>query len=335
MENGLPPSRRRPSSTEVGSRQRPSQSGVYATPPRVEVSRVVEMNVVTPRAAAAWSHRSLLRVMNLVMCFFHFGMVLVTCFAGNVNLSAPVYSSRLQFSPNNGTSGFSLVPSYEYSSGFPLTVITASFFAVSATFHLGNAFIWREHYMHWLDEKKSYTRWPEYYISASLMILLIGYSTGLRSVVELFYAFALVATTMTFGLLSDAMNRPVSEDEWAIVSVRSRLVPHLLGYPPFIAAWVGIILTLVQNTTECGPPVYVLVLVFGELLMFVSFGIPQLYQIISPPRNYIYGEYVYQILSLVAKGLLGGVLLSFVLLYDTFDESVESSLVNSTNCTVI
>ena len=277
-------------------------------------------------------HSRRLLVMNLLMTAFHFGMVLVTCAVGNLALSAPVYHTKLKFTRNNETTGFALVPTSEYLSDFPLTVMTALFFAISATFHFGNATIWRRQYMHWLDNKKSVTRWVEYYFSASVMILLIGYATALRSVVEMLYAFVLVATTMTFGWVSDEMNRPKSEDEWENPSVFSRLIPHLLGYIPMITVWIGLIFTLAKNTTECGPPTYVYVLVIGELILFFSFGVPQLYQLISPPKNYIYGEYVYQILSLVAKGTLGGILLAFVLLYDTFDDSVTESIPG--NCTI-
>lgn len=213
-----------------------------------------------------------------------------------------------------------------------LTVVTASFFAISATFHFGNAIIWREHYLQWIADKKSPTRWMEYYFSASVMILLIGYSTGLRSFVEILYAMFLIATTMTFGWLSDEANRPMSEDRWMNPSVASRLFPHLLGYLPMIAVWAGLIFTLAENSNECGPPTYVYALVFGELVLFTSFGIPQMYQILTVPRNYVYGEYAYQIMSLLAKGVLGGILLGFVLLFDTFDEAAVDSLVNSTNC---
>lgn len=278
--------------------------------------------------------RRRLTILNATMVAFHFTLVLVTCFVGNLWLSAPLYTTKLQFELNNGTTGFVLTPTSEYFSGFPLTVLTAVFFAISATFHFGNATIWREHYFGWLANKKSITRWAEYYASASVMILLIGYSTGLRSFIEMLYAFFLVSTTMSFGWLSDEANRPKSDDEWENPSLVGRLVPHMLGYPPLIAVWFGLIFTLVQNTNECGPPPYVYALVFGELGMFFSFGLPQLYQIMSPPKNYIYGEIVYQILSFTAKGTLGVILLGFVLLYDTFDASVSNSLANSTNCTV-
>ena len=264
------------------------------------------------------------------MTVFHFGMVILTCSVGNLSLSAPLYYTKLRFVAEAG-GGFALVPSSEFLSEFPLTILTALFFALSATFHFGNATIWRKQYMHWLDEKKSVTRWVEYYFSASVMILLIGYATALRSFVEMFYAFFLVATTITFGWVSDSMNRPRSEDEWENPSVFARLIPHLLGYIPMLAVWTGLFFTLATNANECGPPAYVYVLVIGEFVLFISFGIPQLYQIIAPPRKYIYGEYVYQILSLIAKGTLGGILLAFVLLYDTFEESVDGGVMANCN----
>jgi hypothetical protein len=311
-------------------RATPTVPQIYIPP---TVTHVPESTDYSSELSLSPTDRRRLLILNGSMVAFHFSLVLVTCFVGNLWLSAPLYYTKLKFEPNNGTVGFMLTPTAEYFSDFPLTVMTAIFFAISATFHFGNATIWREHYYGWLANKKSLTRWFEYYASASVMILLIGYSTGLRSFIELLFSFFLVATTMSFGWLSDEANRPKSEEEWENPSVLGRLVPHLLGYPPLIVVWFGLIFTLVQNTTECGPPAYVYALCFGELVLFFSFGIPQLYQILSPPKKYINGEYAYQILSLVAKGTLGSVLLGFVLFFDSFDASVLDSVTNSTNCT--
>ena len=337
------PARRGPSRGQVSSVQiSVDTSNTVTVPPYIDSvakgvdgpkrpqqgERIVDASI----ADTTWSQRKRLTVMNYTMAAFHFGLVLVTCFVGNVRLTAPMYSTKLNFQTSNDTTGFVLVPTYEEKYDLPLTLVTATFFAISATFHFGNAIVWREHYIQWIADKKSPTRWMEYYFSASVMILLIGYTTGLRSFVELLFALFLVATTMTFGWLSDTANRPMSEDRWTNPSLASRLVPHLLGYPPLIVVWAGLIFTLAENSNECGPPTYVYALVFGEMVLFMSFGIPQMYQIISIPRNYIYGEYAYQIMSLVAKGMLGGILLAYVLLFDTFDQSVLESTANSTNC---
>lgn len=238
-------------------------------------------------------------------------------------------------SETTGEMGFKLVPASRQFFDVPITVFTLTYFLITATFHFGNATLWRVHYLDWLDDKKSITRWVEYYFSAGLMIIIIGYTSGIRSFIELSFLFCLIATTMTFGLLSDMLNRPnPSEDSWLITSASERLVPHLLGYPPMLAAWAGVAFALLRNWSECGPPLFVYATISCEFVLFLSFGIPQFYQVISAPSKFIYGEYAYQIMSFLAKSTLASILLSFVLFYDSYDEYIANNLANYTKCSL-
>jgi len=64
-------------------------------------------------------------------------------------------------------------------------------------------------------------------------------------------------------------------------------------------------------------------IVFGELLLFWSFGVVQLVVSLRPPSKYYQGEIAYMWLSLLAKGVLGIVVLSNVLILGSFAEIYE------------
>lgn len=101
-----------------------------------------------------------------------------------------------------------------------------------------------------------------------------------------------------------------------------RLCPHVLGYFPYIAVW-AIIWDMYRFSVDeavkagsDGPPDFVTVLVIGEIITFSSFGAVQLYQQAWHRGcvNYWLGEVAYIVLSIVAKGLLGGILITNILL---------------------
>ena len=67
-------------------------------------------------------------------------------------------------------------------------------------------------------------------------------------------------------------------------------------------------------------PDFVYGIVWGELFVFWSFGAIQLVFTSLPPKQYVYGEVSYQIMSLVSKGLLGLILIVNVLMLSNFED---------------
>ncbi|MDA9603643.1 hypothetical protein N9S30_00650 [bacterium] len=53
------------------------------------------------------------------------------------------------------------------------------------------------------------TRWLEYFASASVMVLLIALSLGIREINTLILLFVCMSTTQVFGLLTELYSRPV------------------------------------------------------------------------------------------------------------------------------
>ena len=126
----------------------------------------------------------------------------------------------------------------------------------------------------------------------------------------------------------------------AILAPLQRLGPHILGYIPYGAAWYTILNCYYWNKEQArqeyrrGPPPWVDAIVWGQLLLFSSFAVIQFLQQASdefiyivrpwPPfwtkvslfgcRRYWWGECAYLIMSVVAKGMLGGILIANILL---------------------
>merc|ERR1711865_213482 len=67
-------------------------------------------------------------------------------------------------------------------------------------------------------------------------------------------------------------------------------------------------------------PTFVYGIVFGELLIFWGFGLMQLIVSLRPPAKYYQGEIAYMWLSLFAKGVLGLLVLSNVLVLGSFTD---------------
>jgi len=163
------------------------------------------------------------------------------------------------------------------------------------------------------------------------MVLLIGYTTGSIVLNVLVLLFALTFVTMLFGHLHEVICRPASPERWAEPSVLWRLQAHLLGYVPQVAAWGVIVAQFIQaggssSTDEDGNerrmPDFVYAIVSVEMLLFWCFGLVQLVVSLRTPKDYIKGELAYQVLSLVAKGLLGLLFLSNVLVLGSYTEAI-------------
>jgi len=130
----------------------------------------------------------------------------------------------------------------------------------------------------------------------------------------------LIAITMPFGYWVEVGARPRSPDCWN-KPLCDRLMPWFLGHIPQVAVWLIIIMQFYDGTeTSERTPTFVHAILWGELVLFSSFAAASLVSQIWPPKFFYRGELIFQVLSLVSKGLLGALMLAFVLMLSSFEE---------------
>lgn len=204
-------------------------------------------------------------------------------------------------------------------------------------------------------------RWIEYSFSASLMVIVFAVAGGLSHVYIVTMAFVLMWCTMCFGYFAERLCRPIDMGPdarplyWAInqwnphlilfnleqknrewngyyaVARLNRLGPHIAGYVPYITVWACLLHSFLWNVSNApeggGPPDFVWAIIIGQAATFTLFGITQLFLLgrTDGPSFYYGGEVSYQFLSVLAKGLLGTMLIVNVLLYDSFDDAVAAA----------
>ena len=276
---------------------------------------------------------------NAAMSLFHGVFAAITLAVGNTDLAVPVYGSGVKVIVGglngsnvgtNATDGWALKPDFSsVSSHIHLTWAVACFFGLSCLFHLGNATFLKKFYIRALEKGYAPFRWIEYSMSASVMILILAYTSGTTTQPVLVSLFGFTAITMAFGHLHEVICRPKSLEEWAISNKLERLQAHLMGYVPQCFAWGLVVAQFMEaggsSTTDSKGeksqmPTFVYGIVFGELLIFWGFGLVQLIVSLRPPAKYYQGEIAYMWLSLFAKGVLGLLVLSNVLVLGSFTD---------------
>lgn len=142
-------------------------------------------------------------------------------------------------------------------------------------------------------------RWAEYSISASLMIVLIAMLPGINNLYALIGLFAVNAAMILFGWLMELTNRPDRETtSWW---------PFAFGCVAGIVPWIAITIAFTSSQTEGGGvPGFVYGIFVSLFLLFNCFALNQWLQYRRRGRfaDYLYGEKVYLVLSLVAKSAL-------------------------------
>ena len=271
--------------------------------------------------------RACLTLFNLLMFSFHAALAAITLAFSNRALSVPLYKTVLDFRFFNETTeagAWELIPSFERSGSLPLTALTAAFFILSALFHLLNATLLRGYYLSELAQCRTPTRWVEYFLSAPVMIVLIAYMLGVRDRASILATAVLVAITMPFGYWVEQIARPASPEAWTR-PLGVRLLPWVVGHVPQTTAWLIILLQFYDGTADSSDrtPDFVHVILWAQLVLFFSFGAASLLSQLQPPRLFYRGELLFQVLSLVSKGLLGGLLIANVLVLSSFEELYE------------
>lgn len=182
---------------------------------------------------------------------------------------------------------------------FPLAI--AAFLFLAAADHLLVASpVVRRWYESNLLGGVNVARWVEYSISASVMIVLIALLTGINNLYALIALFGVNASMILFGLVMERVNRDRSSVDWW---------PFVFGCFAGAVPWIIIVISLVTIQTQTkgeGVPVFVFGIFVTLFLLFNCFALNQWLQYRAKGRfaDYLLGEKVYVVLSLVAKSAL-------------------------------
>jgi heliorhodopsin len=137
-------------------------------------------------------------------------------------------------------------------------------------------------------------RWIEYSFSASLMIIIIAMLVTIYDIGTLIALFTLTLVMNLMGLMMELHNQTTQKTDWT-----SYIIGCIAGFIPWIVIFIPLI------TAESVPD-FVIAIFISIAIFFNLFAINMYlqYKKIGKWKEYLYGERMYIVLSLVAKSAL-------------------------------
>ncbi|WP_148613444.1 heliorhodopsin HeR [Nocardioides rubriscoriae] len=174
----------------------------------------------------------------------------------------------------------------------------AVFLALAALDHLLTATVLRGRYEVDLRRGINRFRWVEYSISATIMVILIGFYNGVTGISAILAIAGANVAMILFGWLQESVNPPGR----ATVT----MMPFWFGCLAGATPWVVIFVNLFGANANGDLPGFVWGIAISLFVFFMSFAANQYlqYRGIGRWASYAYGEKVYLVLSLVAKSAL-------------------------------
>jgi len=207
----------------------------------------------------------------------------------------PITVSFLRFNPLTQA----LLPATEKIAEVNLAWFVVIFFLICALAHLFIATVYRKKYEENLLLGINKVRWFEYALSASVMMVAISFLSGIYDLSSLIMIFTLDAVMNLLGLAMEDHNRKSSKVNW---------LTYIIGCFAGVIPWVvfGIYVLAARQYGGGNIPNFVYFIYISIFIFFNSFAVNMVlqYKKVGPWKDYLFGERVYIILSLVAKSLL-------------------------------
>jgi len=230
-----------------------------------------------------------LRIFNAVMGVFHFfqGMLMLLLsndFTLPLTYSHPVFDAVTQ----------TISPVSEIFYELRIGPMVALFLFMSAIAHFLLASVLYKWYVKNLKKHINPARWYEYSFSASLMIFLIAMLVTIYDFGTLLALFTLTAVMNLMGLMMEVHNQTTEKTNWL-----SYRIGCISGFIPWVVVFIPLI------TAESVPD-FVIAIFITIAIFFNLFALNMYlqYKKVRKWKDYLYGEKVYIILSLVAKSAL-------------------------------
>lgn len=236
-----------------------------------------------------------LKKFNVFMGLMHAVQGAVMLWLAN-DFTLPIYTYFVEFDQKT----LQLVTSPEKIYDLRVGAAVASFLFLSAIAHFSISLIPKINgwYNKNLAKGINLARWIEYAFSSSVMIVIIGMLTGIYSAVALMMMFALNAMMILFGWVMEIHNQTTKKTDWT---------SFIFGCIAGVVPWIAIALYLAfAGEGEFKAPDFVYWIFFSMFLFFNVFAVNMIlqYKKVGKWQDYLYGERMYIILSLVAKSLL-------------------------------
>jgi hypothetical protein len=208
--------------------------------------------------------------------------------------SLPISGSYLKF--NQTTQHLEPASKFLFNMSLPALIVV--FFFLSSAAHFIIATVYNKKYNKDLSVGLNKARWIEYSVSASIMMVAISLLVGIYDLFSLIMIFSLTAIMNLMGMVMEIHNQSTEKTNW---------LSFWIGSFAGIIPWLAVAFYMWMGAANSNPaPTFVYWIFVSIFIFFSCFAVNMVlqYKKIGPWKNYLYGERVYIILSLVAKSLL-------------------------------
>ena len=261
------------------------------------IARSSTMSTMTAVAAPGVSTSpdafSRLRRYNIGLGFIHLAQAVAMLVLSN-GFTLPVWRSFLSGPP--GTA-----PTSEPWFDVPLGPLVAAFLLFASLDHfLMAAPKINNWYNGMLANQRNDARWIEYSISASLMMVLIAMICGVTDFGALVAIAGVNSCMIFFGLMQEVFTKPGKGVNW---------MPYIFGCFAGAIPWAIVAIQIAsaeERAIDGGVPGFVYGIIISLFLFFNTFSVNMVlqYKQVGKWKDYLYGEKVYLLMSLIAKTIL-------------------------------
>ncbi len=235
-----------------------------------------------------------LRRFNLIMGALHLLQGILMIALSN-DTTYPIYTNFLRFDPQVQA----LVPNPTLAYSLPFGPAVAAFLLLSAIAHFCLGTFGYKWYVKNLEKGMNPARFYEYALSSSFMIVLIGMLVGVWDLGAIIAILGINACMNLFGIMMELHNQITTKTDWTafIYGCFAGAIPWIVIVMHFVAA---------INTGDAKPPAFVYAIIPTIFVFFSIFAVNMWlqYKKVGHWRDYLYGERMYIVLSLVAKTAL-------------------------------
>jgi hypothetical protein len=235
-----------------------------------------------------------LRRFNAVMGFIHLVQGILMIVLSN-DTTYPIYTNYLRFDLDT----FSLTPDPQLAYELLFGPAVAAFLLLSAIAHFSLSTFGYRWYVEKLRQGMNPARFYEYALSSSLMIVLIAMLVGVWDLGTLIVMFGINATMNLFGIMMELHNRTTKKTDWT---------SFVYGCIAGIIPWIVIVLYFLGAIGSAGaePPGFVYAIIPTIFVFFNIFALNMYlqYKKVGRWKDYLFGERIYIVLSLLAKTAL-------------------------------